>query len=212
LVPGESLITILAYRGGALSKAGHNHVIASRDLSGTIYVPDDVTRTSVVVRIPVEGLTVDEASLRAKEGPDFSADVPDSAKEGTRHNMLSEALLSAASNPEILIESQRLERAGPGAAGPGVAGSGAASSGEPSLPRGDLTAHLRVTIRKAAHSIAVPVHYEMRAPDRVTVSGEVPIKQTELGLTPFSALLGALQVQDEIRVKFQLSAKAAGGR
>src|SRR5581483_11882894 len=112
VVPGESLITILAYRGGALAKAGHNHVIASHDFSGTIYVPEELARTSVQVRIPVEGLTVDEAPLRAKEGPDFAAAVPDSAKEGTRHNMLSEALLSAAGNPEILLDSQSLEGAG----------------------------------------------------------------------------------------------------
>jgi polyisoprenoid-binding protein YceI len=206
LVPGESLITILAYRGGALAKAGHNHVVAPHDLSGTIYVPEDLMRASVQVRIPVDGLTVDEASLRAREGPDFSADVPDSAKEGTRHNMLSEALLSAAGNPEILLESQSLEVGG------ATGSRGASTADEPSPPSGNLTAHIRVTIRKAPHSIAVPLHYEMRAPDRVTVSGEVPIKQSDLGLMPFSALLGALQVQDEIRVKFQLSAKAAGGR
>jgi len=203
LVPGESLITILAYRAGALAKAGHNHVIASHDLSGTIYVPDDLMRTSLQVRIPVDGLTIDETSLRAKEGPDFSAEVPDSAKEGTRHNMLGDALLSAAGNPEILLESERLEAR---AAGPET---GDAASDGSSAKRGSLTAHLRVTVRKAPHSIVVPVHYELQAPDRVSVSGEVAIKQSDLGLTPFSAMLGALQVQDEIKVKFQLSARAA---
>jgi len=203
LVPGESLITILAYRGGALAKAGHNHVIASHDLSGTLYVPDDLMRTSVQVRIPVEGLTVDEASLRAREGPDFSAEVPDSAKEGTRHNMLSEALLSAAGNPEILLESESLDRASVTGE---VLRSGASGR------TGGLMAHIRVTIRKATHSIAVPVHYELHAPDGVTVSGELPIKQTDLGLTPFSAMLGALQVQDEIKVKLQLNARAAPAR
>ena len=200
LVPGESLITILAYRGGALAKAGHNHVVASHDLSGTIYVPDELTRTSVAVRIPVEGLTIDEASVRAKEGPDFSADVPDSAKEGTRHNMLGDALLSAAGNPEILLESESLE------------GAGAAASDGASRTHGNLIAHIRVTVRNTPHSIAVPVHYELRAPDQVVVSGELPIKQTELGLTPFSAMLGALQVQDELRVKFQLKAQVAFAR
>jgi len=36
------------------------------------------------------------------------------------------------------------------------------------------------------------------------------LKQSELGLTPFSALLGALQVQDEMRVRFRIVARAAG--
>ena len=122
---------------------------------------------------------------------------------GSRRNRLrratnhqSEALLSAADNPEIVLESERLESDGSG---------GAAQDG-----RGTLTAHIRVTIRKVAHSIVVPLHYEVHAPDRVAVSGEVAIKQSDLGLTPFSALMGALQVQDEIKVKFQLSAKAGG--
>jgi hypothetical protein len=41
------------------------------------------------------------------------------------------------------------------------------------------------------------------------VSGELPIKQTDLGLTPFSAMLGALQVQDELRVRFRIVARRA---
>src|SRR5579862_4189603 len=81
VVPGDSLLTILAFRGGALAKAGHNHVIASHDVSGTFYVPDDVLRSTFELHVPVAQLTIDEPALRAKEGPDFPTDVPDSAKE-----------------------------------------------------------------------------------------------------------------------------------
>jgi hypothetical protein len=49
----DSLLTILAFRGGALAKAGHNHVIASHDISGTFYVPDDVLRSTFELHIPV---------------------------------------------------------------------------------------------------------------------------------------------------------------
>jgi hypothetical protein len=44
---------------------------------------------------------------------------------------------------------------------------------------------------------------------RLIVSGELPIKQSDLGLTPFSAMLGALQVQDEMRVRFRIVARQA---
>ena len=195
VVASESLLTILAYRAGALAKAGHNHVIASHDLAGTVYVPDKLGQTSVEIRIPVEGLTVDEAALRSKEGNDFSADVPDSAKEGTRRNMLSEALLDAAHSPEITLAAMALDGVGE------KSGTGGANSG-------DLTAHLQVSVRQAKHDILVPVHYEMKS-DELVLTGELPLKQTELGLTPFSALLGALQVQDEMRVKFRFVARAA---
>src|SRR6266702_6616566 len=107
--PRESLLTILAFRGGALAKAGHNHVIASHDMSGTLYVPDDQSRSTFEVRVPVAQLTIDEPELRGKEGPDFPTEVPDSAKEGTRRNMLSEALLNGAQYPDITLVSQHID-------------------------------------------------------------------------------------------------------
>ena len=36
-----SLLEIRVYRAGALASAGHNHIIASHDLTGTVYVPAD---------------------------------------------------------------------------------------------------------------------------------------------------------------------------
>jgi polyisoprenoid-binding protein YceI len=188
VVPGDSLLTILVYRAGPLAKAGHNHLIASRDLAGTLYVPADVAGTSFEVRIPVDGLTIDDAALRKQEGPDFSADVPDSAREGTRHNMLSDALLGAAQFPQIVVRSVRLE----------------AAAG------GTVTTHAEVVVRGAPHAVLFPAHYELQG-ERIVASGELPLKQSELGLTPFSAMLGALQVQDEMRVRFRIVARAGGG-
>jgi len=44
----------------------------------------------------------------------------------------------------------------------------------------------------------------------LTATGEFPLRQSELGLTPFSAMLGALQVQDEMRIRLRVVARAAG--
>jgi polyisoprenoid-binding protein YceI len=189
--PSESLLTILAFRGGALAKAGHNHVIASHDMSGTIYVPDDQSRSTFEVSVPVDQLTIDEPELRAKEGSEFPTEVPESAKEGTRRNMLSEALLNGAQYPDITLVSQHLET-------PAAAGS-------------PVRADVQVTIRGQAHSLSVPVTYGFED-SRLVVSGELPIKQSDLGLTPFSAMLGALQVQDELRVRFRIVARQAQTR
>jgi polyisoprenoid-binding protein YceI len=174
---------VLVYRAGALAKAGHNHLMASHDLAGTFYVPGDVLRTTFEVRLPVGGLTIDEASLRAKEGGEFTAEVPDSAREGTRRNMLGEALLDVERFAQIVVRCERLE---------------ARSAGE-------IEAHVQIEVRGAAHPIVIPVHYVLSA-DALTVSGELPLRQSDLGLTPFSALLGALQVQDEMRVRFRIVA------
>ena len=183
----ESLVTIRVYRGGPLAKAGHNHVIASHDLSGTIYIPSDVRRSTFEIRLPLASLSVDEAALRAQAGPDFAAAVPDSAREGTRRNMLGAALLNASAFPQIVLRSQSIE-----------------SGGKP----GDFAAHVAAEVRQAPHSILVPVHIEMR-PTEVRISGELPLRQSDLGLTPFSAMLGALQVEDEMRIRFLIVARPA---
>jgi polyisoprenoid-binding protein YceI len=182
-----SLLTILAFRGGALAKAGHNHVIASHDISGTFYVPEDVLHSTFELHVPVAQLSIDEPELRVQEGPDFPAEVPESAKEGTRRNMLSEALLSAAQYPDITLVGQHIDRAAMGAA---------------------VRAEVQVGIRGQTHTVSVPVVYSL-AKGELTASGELPIRQTDLGLTPFSAMLGALQVQDELRVRFRIVARQA---
>jgi polyisoprenoid-binding protein YceI len=158
-------------------------------MRGTIYVPDDQSRSTFEVSVPVAQLTIDEPELRAKEGPDFPAEVPDSAKEGTRRNMLSEALLNGAQYPDITLVSQHIEEASTAAGAP-------------------VRADVQVTIRGQTHSLSVPVTYSFED-SRLIVSGELPIKQSDLGLTPFSAMLGALQVQDELRVRFRIVARRA---
>src|SRR5256886_7042146 len=108
IVADESLLTIRVYRGGTLASAGHNHLIALHALTGTVYVPEDVMRASSEARIPVAELTVDEAALRTQEhSPDFPPDVPDAAREGTRRNMLGEALLAGERNPQIVLRALR---------------------------------------------------------------------------------------------------------
>jgi polyisoprenoid-binding protein YceI len=189
IVAAESLLTLRVYRGGALGAAGHNHVIASHTLAGTVYLPDDVLKGSVELHVAVAELTVDEPELRALEpGGDFPPEVPQSARDGTRRNMLSPAVLDAAGYPEVLLRSQRLEPAA------GVAPD-------------TLTAFLDAGVRDQHRTISVPVRCEL-AGDTLTVSGETALRQSELGLTPFTALLGALAVQDEMRVRFRLVARA----
>ena len=186
----ESLLTIRVYRGGPLAKAGHNHVIASHALRGSLYVPVDLAQSTFEIHMPVTELTVDEAELRAKENSDeFPPDVPDSAKDGTRHNMLSPALLDGDQYPEIVLRSERVEWVADG-------------------PGGRWLAHVQVTVRDKTNPVVVPVVFEQHG-DEITVSGEFLLKQTDLGLTPFSALLGALQVIDEMKIRFHIVAHAA---
>lgn len=192
IVAADSLLTLRVYRSGALASAGHNHLIASHALAGTIYVPGELLKTSCEVRLAVAELTVDEPQLRAQEpAGDFPPEVPQSARDGTRRNMLGSALLAADDYPEVVLRAERLAPAT--AAAPGT-----------------LIAYLDAQVRDQHRTISVPIVWEL-AGDTLTVTGETALRQSELGLTPFTALLGALAVQDEMQVRFRIVARAAGG-
>jgi polyisoprenoid-binding protein YceI len=178
----DSLLTIQVYKGGALSRAGHNHVIASHTMKGVAYVPDDPLRAAFDIHVPVQDLVVDEDALRAAAGPDFPPGVPEEARLGTKRNMLSEALLDAERYPDIVLQSEAMQRGANG-----------------------LEAQVRVIVRDRATSVIVPLKYELQD-DELRVEGDIALKQTDLGLTPYSLFGGALRVQDEINVRFKIVA------
>lgn len=192
VVPAESRLTVLVYRAGALAMLGHNHVVSCRCVSGTVYLPRDPLRAGFDLRVSVKGFTVDDPQVRAAEhSTDFPPDVAQSAGEATRHNMLSAALLDAASYPDITLRSEGLRPASDG-------------------KRGEVLAQVLIQVAGRRRSIAVPMHYELR-PDEVAVMGEFPLKLTDLGLTPFSAAGGALKVRDGMTVRLSLLARGGPG-
>jgi hypothetical protein len=184
----QSELIVLVYRAGALAALGHNHVVSCRCLTGTIYVPRDPARAGFDLRFGVAQLTVDDPALRAAEhGADFPPDVTQSARQGTRHNMLGAALLNAARYPEIVLRS---------------AGLRPSPDGKP----GDMIAQVLVQLDAEWHSVAVPLHYEIRN-EEIVASGGFSLKQTDLGLTPFSALGGGLTVRDGMSIRLRLVAR-----
>jgi hypothetical protein len=188
LIAAETRLIVLVYRAGPLAALGHNHVIACRCLSGTIYLPRDPMRASFDLHIAVTQLTVDDPALRAAEhSADFPPDVAASARQGTRHNMLGAAQLNAARYPDIELRSARLRSS-------------------PDGKRADIVAQVLVRLGGEWHSVDVPMRYEIRG-ERITASGEFPLRQTDLGLTPFSALGGGLQVRDDMKVWLRLAAR-----
>ena len=143
----------------------------------------DLAQSSFELEVPVAELTVDEAELRAAQGADFAADVPDSAKDATRRNMLGAAVLDAEHYPQISLRSANLE------------------------VNGDrLMTQVEVRIRDQVRTFTAAVSYTLNS-NELLLQGELPIKQTDLGLAPFKALLGALQVQDQMQLQFHIVAR-----
>jgi polyisoprenoid-binding protein YceI len=175
-----SEVHILVYRGGAMARLGHNHVVSSKEVSGTLLLNNDLARSSLELTLPVTTLTVDDPQARKTEGADFTAEVPQEAREGTRRNMQRPELLDGEHYPTIKLQS--------------VAFAGSRSN--PSLI-------MRTTIKGVARDVVVlaTVKEEGR---RISAEGEFTIQQTDFGIAPFSAALGALQVQDRLRIRFSL--------
>jgi hypothetical protein len=174
-----------------MAALGHNHVISCRCVTGTLYLPGNPLQASFDLRIGVDDFTVDDPALRAAEhSRDFPPEVPPSARQGTRLNMLGTAVLYAARYPEIALRAAGLHRS---------------SDGKP----GDLMAEALMEVRGRSRSVAVPVHYRIQA-DRIVATGEFSLRQTALGLAPFSIMGGALQVRDVMTVRFRLVARRQG--
>ncbi|MGH8199009.1 MAG: hypothetical protein ACREVO_01365 [Steroidobacteraceae bacterium] len=191
VVATESQLIVLVYRAGALASVGHDHVIACHCLSGTIYLPADPMHASFDLHLAVTRFTVDDPVLRAAEhSPDFPADVPQSARQGTRRNMLGGALLNAARYRDIALRSAGLQPS-------------------PDGKRGDIVAQVLVQLDGEWHPVTVPLRYEIRNGE-IVAGGEFSLRQTSLGLTPFSALGGALRVRDGMKVTLRLVARPRG--
>ncbi len=185
IVADESLLTLRVYRAGALARLGHNHVIASRHLQGRLRLGASLADSSLSLTIPVTLLTIDEPELRALAGSDFEAAVPDSARSGTRDNLMSPALLEGGRFPGIEIESGSL-------------------SG--SLP-GRVMATLQIRVRDVQTRLELPVNVEQPDATTLVASGEATLRQSQFGLVPFSVMMGALQVQDEMQLQFRIVAR-----
>lgn len=182
--PAASELRVLVYRDGALASFGHNHVLLNRQVGGTIYWHTLTAQTRFALEAPVAAFIVDEPAARAEEGEDFTSRPDAEAIAGTRANLLGPEVLDAARYPTISIRSL-------------------ASKGPAWQP--DVTA--AITLHGVTRQITVPVAV-FKQSTSLTVSGSFTLKQSDFGITPFSILGGAIQVRDEVRIRFRLRAKA----
>jgi hypothetical protein len=175
-----SELKVLVYRAGPLANLGHNHVMVSHSVMGRVQIGSSISASSFSLEVPVESFVVDESQERREEGSDFPGDIPEDAKSGTRRNMLSAAVLNAAEFPGITVTSVSL-------------------SGTPDA----LSAELTVSVAGREAQISAPCSLTGDA-HTLTAVGSMELRQTALGLTPYSLLHGALQVQDAMQLKFSI--------
>ena len=179
-----SELRLLVYRDGPMARFGHNHVMTGQ-VRGELSVSDSAAASGFQIEIPVASLEVDVPAARAEEGAEFAAPVSEQARKGTRDNMLGADVLDADHFALIRIESDALlgPRWNPG-----------------------VTAH--ITVRGNTSEVKFPAAV-FEQPGVLTVIASFQVRQSDLGLKPFSVLGGAIRVGDSMDIRVRLVARPA---
>jgi len=148
-------------------------------------ISGDPAGSTVELTIPVGSFEVDIEAYRVEEGDDFKSEVSDKAKLGTRNNMLGAELLKASDFPYIAIRSESW-------------------SGE--LP--DIIVKAIFTVRDQPNAVEFPASVSV-GDEQIVVMGSLSLTHGQLGLEPFTALLGGLRVRDDFEIKFRILALRA---
>ncbi|MEN7343243.1 MAG: YceI family protein [Pseudomonadota bacterium] len=182
VIPEQSEIRVLTFRDGPMARFGHNHVITTTTMSGSVWLAENVSESIVELTLPVAGFVVDDAAARAAEGEGFDADVPDKARAGTDDNMRSERLLDAEQFPFIRIKCSELASINA------------------------TTIRCAIDVKGVDHDLTLPISVE-REGNRLTASGETSLSHASLGLEPFTAAGGAIGVAEIMTIKYRFTAQ-----
>jgi len=180
--PDRSVVTMLVRRSGPLARLGHNHVITSAQESGQAWLGPEPRESGFEIRLPVSAFVVDDPAARLAAGAEFPGELPVDAREGTYRNMLRAEVLDGAGHPAVVVRAGRI-------------------SGTWRQP----AVVARITLRGTTRQIEVPVELQVDSQSMVA-KGALRIRQSDFGITPFSVGGGALQVADEVDVRFEIVA------
>jgi YceI-like protein len=182
--PAGSDIHWLVYKAGTLQRLGHNHVIAVGRPEGKVMVNSaDAARSRFELAIPVGDLVIDDPNLRSGLGPDFESVPTADDVAGTRKNMLTDKVLDGETHPMIR-----------------VTGTG------PLGQSGNQTLQITVELLGRSVQLTVPTTVTVDAAG-VDARGEFDLNHADLGMKPFSVMLGALQVAEKMHFVYHVIAR-----
>jgi len=176
-----SWLRVLATPDGPLRRFGHYHVISHHGISGTVDVAPNPLESTFNLELSVAEFDVDNPAMRALEGEDFEGEIPQKDIDGTKANMLGEMLLNGQQFPKIQIQSSAIDG---------------------SMP--DVNIVTRITVIGTEQTVTFPASIEL-TDDSFAAIGQLEITHGELGLSPFTAMGGALSVGDILTLKYEIS-------
>ena len=179
-------------KAGRLARLGHNHLMAASEFDSEAGF-DQLGTLRMQVRLAVDNIRVDDPELRGRYAAADAAyaeryrSVP-SAKNiaDTRRNMRSAKVLDASNFPYL----------GATAIVPGAAAEFAAGQS------GSLNVELDLQVRDQHTPRTCVLHWQRNA-SGLAGSCNFEVTHSELGLTPFSALGGALRVAERLQIELR---------
>ena len=182
--PAASDLHWLVYKAGTLSRLGHNHTVAAGDLRGNVTVDTrDVAASKFELEFSVGKLVVDDPMLRGTLGPEFASVPTADDIAGTTKNMLSDRVLDGDKHPRIRI------------VGTGPMGSG-----------GEQALAVQVELLGRTVALTVPTEVAIDG-DELRATGEFELNHADLGMEPFSVMLGALAVGEKLSFSYDVKAR-----
>lgn len=170
------------YKAGAFARFGHNHVISVPAPTGSIDLASPIEDSRFELVLPVTELVIDDPQLRSAYGEEFSSEPTAEDIDGTRRNMLGEMVLDGANFPIVRVTGSGLDSVS-----------------------GGQTIKLDISILGRVVSVDVPVDVSV-GEHEINAKGDFRLTHADLEMEPFSVMMGALQVADEIDFSFEIHA------
>lgn len=182
VVSAASELRVLTFRDGPMARFGHNHVIRSTAISGSIWLADPISDSIVRIVLPVDSLSVDEQALRDEEGEGFESTPDEKARSGTRANMLGAALLNQAEHAFVR-----------------------ATCATDALADGQWPQQITCEVGIAGSDVSLTLPMALQIDDNQLIAeGEATVTHEQLGLTPFSAAGGAISVAEGMTLRYRI--------
>jgi polyisoprenoid-binding protein YceI len=162
--------------------AGHDHVLEATGLSGSVtFDPNNPATCAISLSFPTASLVVDPAGSRARAG--LSGETSDGDKRKILENAIGKSQLDAASYPTISFQSSSCS----GAAG-----------------KYTVAGTLKIHGRSKSVSTSMTITADGAT---LTAKGSFSATHADFGMEPFTALLGALR--NDPNLKFLVDVTAA---
>lgn len=181
LDPELTRIDVVVRRDGPLARFGHDHALTVQEPEGYLLLGSGASASRADLRFRPDRLSVDGVEARARYELDTQPD--EAAVEATRNNLLAH-VLDAEAWPWITLALRDFAH-----------------------QDDHYAATLTLRVNGVESGLRQPFRLRRDGP-RVTVDGFMVVRQSNLGIEPFSTLGGGLRVADPMEIHFHLEASA----